>query len=158
MTVAGLPLHPLVVHAAVVLVPLAVVALAATGWRSTWRVTFALPVALSAAVAWVFAFLASQSGDALGEQLEDLSQAARRPIHNHEEYGQVAVITALLFTLGAVGLWLAQRYAGRLPAWAPTAVYAVASLAGIGAVVAMTLAGDTGARLVWQELGTFAPR
>jgi len=139
-------------------VPLAVLALIATGWRTSLRARFGLPVAITALVGWVFAFLASQSGDALGEQLEDLSQAARRPIHNHEESGQLAVITTLLFTLGTVALWLTQRYAGRLPTWAPTVVYGLASLAGIGATVAMTLAGDSGARLVWQELGTFVPR
>jgi hypothetical protein len=40
--VYGLPAHPLLVHAAVVLVPLAAVALVTTGWRETWRRAYLL--------------------------------------------------------------------------------------------------------------------
>jgi uncharacterized membrane protein len=158
MTVAGLPLHPLVVHAAVVLVPLAALALIATGWRASLRARFGAPLAIAAVVGWLAAFVASQSGDALAEEIEDLSRKAHDAIEGHEESGELAMITTLLFTLGAIALCAAQRYAGRLPTWAPTVVYGLASLAGLAAMIAMTLAGDSGARLVWQELGTFAPR
>ncbi|MCB9482719.1 MAG: hypothetical protein H6675_01805 [Dehalococcoidia bacterium] len=48
-SIAGLPAHPLVVHGAVVLVPLAAVALIAIGWRKDWRKHYSLPVAL---IAW----------------------------------------------------------------------------------------------------------
>lgn len=120
MTVAGLPLHPLVVHAAVVLVPLAALALIATGWRASLRARFGAPLAIAAVVGWLAAFVASQSGDALAEEIEDLSRKAHDAIEGHEESGELAMITTLLFTLGAIALWAAQRYAGRLPTWAPT--------------------------------------
>ena len=61
----GLPAHALIVHAAVVLVPLAMLALVVTGWRAPWRQVYALPVALLAAGGAFFAILAAGSGEPL---------------------------------------------------------------------------------------------
>ena len=46
--VGGVPVHPLVVHGAVVLVPLAVLALIALGWKAEWRRSYALHIAVLA--------------------------------------------------------------------------------------------------------------
>lgn len=61
----GLPAHPLLVHAAVVLVPLAALALVAVGWKEAWRRVYYLPVALIAMAGAGSAFLAKQSGETL---------------------------------------------------------------------------------------------
>jgi hypothetical protein len=54
----GLPAHPLVVHAAVVLVPLAALAFVATGWRAAWRQAYYLPIMLLAVAGSVASWIA----------------------------------------------------------------------------------------------------
>ena len=65
---------------------------------------------------------------------------------------------AVVFALTAIGLFLVTRYGKRwnLPEWAPTAVYAVAALAGLGATGIMVAAGHSGAELVWKDVGSLA--
>jgi hypothetical protein len=60
-SVFGLPAHPLVVHMAVVLVPLAALSLIAVGWNKAWRHTYYLPITLLALGGAVGSFLASFS-------------------------------------------------------------------------------------------------
>jgi uncharacterized membrane protein len=162
MTVAGLPLHPLVVHLAVVLVPLAALALIATGWRESWRRVAALPVAVTAVVGATGAFLASQSGDSLQESMEAIARSAGTRVRfgDHPDYGQVAGILAMLFAVAAVGAWALPWWerTHRVPTWFDRALYVIGVVLAVGAIVTMTIAGDTGARLVWQDVGTFAPR
>lgn len=63
----ALPLHPLVVHFAVVLVPLAFIALVAVVAVKRWREHYAIPaVGLSIAAA-LFSFFAYESGEKLAE-------------------------------------------------------------------------------------------
>ena len=61
-TVAGLPLHPLVVHAVVVLLPLAAVGTLAAAARPAWRRVLAIPTLLVALAGAVAVPLASSSG------------------------------------------------------------------------------------------------
>jgi uncharacterized membrane protein len=160
MTVAGLPLHPLVVHVAIVFIPLATIALLMLGWRASWRARFGLPIALAATIGAVGAFVAAQSDEQLEDSFRDLARAAghRLQLGNHPDYGDAAEITAIAFAVMALLLWQLPRWEARLPRWAPTAVYMLAAGSALAALTAVTLAGDSGARLVWQELGTFAPR
>jgi len=54
-TIAGLPIHPLVVHAVVMLLPLSAIGLIACVLRPAWRQRFGILVVLGAlggAVAW----------------------------------------------------------------------------------------------------------
>ena len=54
----GVPAHPLMVHVAVVLVPLAALALIAVGWNRAWRHQYYLPIALVSVAGAVGAFFA----------------------------------------------------------------------------------------------------
>ena len=71
-TFNGLPLHVLVVHAAVFVTPLAALAALALV-RPSWRTRFRWPVAIALLVAWLVVWLARASGEALqvaiGDQL-----------------------------------------------------------------------------------------
>ena len=60
--VNGIPLHPLVVHAVVVLLPLAVVGTIAIVLRPSWRVRYGPLVVLAAAVSTVLMPVATSSG------------------------------------------------------------------------------------------------
>ena len=159
-TAFGLPAHVLLVHAAVVLVPLAALALVATGWRSAWRESYAGPIALMAVAGAVFAFLAKQSGEPLKNDIRQAARAAGQAANfgEHPENGDTAFVFAMLFGLTALGLWLATRYRERLglPTWAPMAAYGLGVGAAVIATLTMVIAGHSGATLAWNDLGTFA--
>ncbi len=80
-TIAGLPVHALVVHAVVVLGPLAALMLLAYALRPTWRTGLRWPTLLLSAVAAASAFVATQSGEALEERVGD-------PAFDHAEKGR----------------------------------------------------------------------
>lgn len=146
-TIAGLPAHPLVVHAAVVLVPLAAVFHVATGWRPTWRRVYALPAAAVGIAGAVFAWLAKASGEPLEDSVKSAARAVgqRARFGDHPEQGDA----------GFAVLAFVERKRP-LPRWAPLAAWAAAGIIGVVAIATMTVAGHSGAQLVWKDVGTFA--
>ena len=153
-SIAGLPAHPLVVHGAVVLVPLAAVALIAIGWRKDWRKHYSLPVALIAWAGWFLAQMASGSGEALEHDLKGAARQAGQNVRfgDHTELGSTAAFIALILAIAATGLWVIDRWGSRfnLPPWATTAMYAAGCLAAVAATAWMVQAGHTGAQLAWD--------
>lgn len=159
-SIAGLPAHPLVVHGAVILVPLAVLALVATGWKESWQKQYGLPVMLLAVAGAVFAWLADSSGEPLEHALRDAAAAAgeaRPTFGEHPEEGERAMTLAMAFGGLAIVYWAAVTTSlrERLPTWAPRAAYAAASIAGIGALFAIVAAGHSGASLAWKETADY---
>ena len=158
-SILGLPAHALLVHAAVILVPLAALALAAMCWKPSWRRNYSLPVALLAIAGAVIAFLAKSSGEPLEDAVKDAAReaGAQARFGDHPGQGDTAFIFALVFALAATAVWAADRFGveWKLPKWAPTATYGVALLVGALAVTTMFIAGHSGAELVWKDVGTF---
>lgn len=156
----GLPAHPLVVHAAVVLVPVAAVGFAATAWRPAWRRSYGIPVLTLAFAGALFAFLADQSGGPLEHNVRDAARAAgtRARFGDHPEQGQAAYLWAVFFLVAVGVVFVADRWGERLrlPKWAPGGLYAVALLPALVAVLTMVAAGHSGAQLVWKDVGSFA--
>jgi len=158
-SIAGLPAHPLLVHAAVVLVPLAAIAHVVTGWRPAWRRSYAIPVALIGASGAVFAWAASATGEALEEQVEEAAEAFGRRVRfgDHPEQGEAAFSWALVLGLALIGFavlaWLERKR--ELPRWAPLAAWAAVVVIAAVATVSMTVAGHSGAELVWKDVGNF---
>ena len=68
-TVLGLPVHALVVHGVVVLLPLMAIITAAVAFVPRWRATAAWPVAVVDAGMVAMTFVARQSGEALQTRL-----------------------------------------------------------------------------------------
>lgn len=145
-TVAGLPLHPLVVHGAVVLVPMSAALFALLVFRPGLRVTYARPVLIllwAGAASSVAAVLAGQQ---LAEQ--------RGVSELHETSGKLLAIASLL--LAVIGyFWNAQLKAhvsgnteaansGLMKTWAALGL-ALSAAAMVGVVVA----GHSGATSVW---------
>ena len=155
----GLPAHALLVHAAVVLVPLAVVAFAALCWKKEWRQHYLLPVTLLTVAGGVAAFLAKQSGEPLQRNIRDAARTVgeRASFSEHPGQGNTAFAMAFVFMLAVVAYWAAERWGSKwnLPAWAPTAGYFVVLLPAALALLTMLIAGHSGATLVWKDLGTF---
>ncbi len=158
-SIFGLPAHALLVHAAVVLVPLAVVAFAVLCWKHEWRSHYLVPVTVLTVVGGGCAFLAKQSGEPLQSTIRDAARAAgqRAALGDHPEQGDTAFVMAFLFMVAVVAYWAANRWGNKwnLPAWTPTAGYFVVLAPAALALVTMIVAGHSGATLVWKDLGTF---
>ena len=151
-TFNGLPLHPLVVHAAVVITPLA--ALVALGLvRPSWRERLRWPAVVAVAVAWGLVWLARASGSDLqtvnGEFFKQ-NRAARESLDLH--IGFADKLNYVLFTLLVVLIvfaWLQPKLA-RPVGTVGAVVIAVLALMVIG-LVAQT--GEQGARTLWNPDG-----
>ena len=141
MYIFGLPLHPLVVHAAVVLIPLASIGALSVVVSSRARERFGwLTVAFAVAAAGA-AITAKVSGEALAQALGGIAPL----IATHRQYGELTPwpAVALAVTLPA-GLLIRGR---SKPAWVAAAVLSV--LAALAGLVLVVLTGDAGARAVW---------
>ena len=142
MEINGLPLHPLVVHAAVVFGPLA--ALAALGYLvPRWRPILRWPLVVLAVIATAAIVLAYYSG---GDLLDSKPELEASPlVEKHEELGDQLLWVGLGFGLVAIvtGLVHARRGALRVVLDVLLAVAAVVLL------VWVFRTGEAGARAVW---------
>lgn len=150
-TIAGLPLHPLVVHATEVLVPTAalVIALAAL-WPSFRRWAGFLPFGLALG-ALVLVPISTQSGEALQERVKGSSL-----ISTHADLAEgLLPWIFVLFVASAVLLWWSRHErkgnAPRAPKWVAVALAASAVLAAAGTTGQAVLIGHSGATAVWSQ-------
>lgn len=160
--VAGLPLHPLVVHAVVVLVPLAVLGAVVIALSPAARRRYGTLVAGVTAVATLAVPIATESGENL-EHVLPLSPAIATHAHLGDEllpFVAVLLVAVLALLLvdrrerradgpGAVVRASVRRY--RLLGAALAAVVVVT--AGASAVQVVRV-GDSGARAVWAGVPT----
>lgn len=144
--IGGLPLHPLLVHAAVVLVPLAVAAVVlAQFWPAARRRLGAVTPLAAIAVAVVVP-LTLLAGLQLKEVVGPLPRVLR-----HEGYGRALLPWTLALAALAVVQWWWFRVERTPDRRAVRIVLAVATVViGAGTIVAVVLAGDSGARAVWE--------
>lgn len=156
MTIAGLPLHPLVVHAAVVFIPLAAVLGIVFAVAPRWRWLTRWPTAALSVAVVGLGFLATSSG----ESLEESSAASvERAVEEHAERGDalawLLVGFAVLAVLGAYALSGTTALASGKGAWQsriPALEKVMPALLVLGALavlVMVVLVGDSGARAVW---------
>lgn len=143
-TVFGLPLHPLAVHAVVVLVPLA--ALGALVMAVSRRLSrrYGGLIVVAGVVAFIASFVAKEAGETLALKVGQPGQ--------HAQLGNVVPLLTLLLGLGIAGFWLADRgIPGNRsrPWWLRVAAVALIVIA-VLATVWTVRAGHTGAELVWQ--------
>lgn len=147
-TIGGLPLHPLVVHFAVVLLPLGAIGLIIVGLVPRFRRAYLPIVTGTLGVGSIFAFLAKQSGEALSE-----TQGFPR---EHAALGDVLFPASVGLVALAVTMWLVTR--GERPVVHLRAVVA-ASIVGAIAVSALTFAvGHSGATATWGTVASDEPR
>src|SRR3954469_25224130 len=88
--IAGLPLHPLVVHLVVILVPLAAVGVVLTCWRPGWRESYLLPLTALAIVGAIAALVTTNSGEALESSIRHAASASgtRARLGDHPDQGE----------------------------------------------------------------------
>ena len=133
----GLPLHPLVVHAAVVFVPLAALLLITGTIILRWR--WLMPTAvLTSWVATGFSILASQSGEALGHVIGTPQQ--------HGELGEALPPLMIAMSVVATLTWWLRNNSSRL-------IKGLSQLASVGlaiaALILVVLVGHSGAVATW---------
>ena len=151
----GLPLHPLLVHAAVVFVPLTSLGLIALVLFPRLQSKYLDLVTLSALVALGSAMLAKQSG-------EQFAARVGLPVEHAELGEQLVAVTAVL--TGAVIVWnFLVRTKNNSKALLSLAKYGGAAVALVALFVTFQT-GHTGAKATWenrisqgQDQGTSAP-
>lgn len=147
-SIGGLPLHPLVVHAVVVLVPLAALGTVAIAVRPAWRRPYGPPVVALAAVAAALCPVATSSGEALAGRVGSPGK--------HAELGEQLVWFVLPLALLALALAVLDRTRSTPPV-VPTAVAVLAVLAALATVVQAYRVGDSGAEAVWGGVVSSSP-
>lgn len=138
-SIAGLPLHPLVVHAAVVLLPLAALAVIATAVVPKWRRTYGGIVGIAVASAGAATFMAKESGEALAARIGEP--------HEHAEWGnRLFLIAGVFCAISLVWLLVAWRSPGVLS----TFLGGMAALMAVAVGVATVYTGHSGAKATWE--------
>lgn len=150
----GLPVHPLIVHATVVVVPAAAVAVALAAVWSRFRRWFSWGTPAAAVAATILVPLATSSGESLQQQLP---RTALIEAHVRLAEGLLPWVIALS-VLAVAGWWmhgLAGRFSPRRPLarWLPVLVAVLAVVAAVGTLVEVVLIGHSGAAAAWTTTG-----
>lgn len=147
MTINGLPLHPLVVHGALVFAPIAAL-LAVAYLVPRWRRHLRWPVLVGAVLAAIFVWFAAFTGGSLEDATRAemaANPALARAIHHHEDLaGKLQASTWVLAALALGAWWFHHR-----PGWARNVLLVLLPLCGVAALVLVVMTGDAGARAVW---------
>lgn len=141
--IAGLPLHPLVVHAAVVLLPLAALVLILLVFVPAWRTRFGWVTIGALAAGTGAAWVAKESGEALAAKVGLPA--------DHAQWGDILVpVSLVLFVVAVIWLVLRNR-ATRATSGsvAATITGGLTVLLALAATAITVLVGHSGAQAVW---------
>jgi uncharacterized membrane protein len=159
-TILGIPAHPLLIHAAVVFIPLLIVAAIVYAAFPQVRGRIDWAVVALAIIAPIAALFAKLSGQDLKSQLIEKKLTSPQllvSIAQHNTYGNetfwwtlaLGIVTLVLF----VFTWRMRNAEASSSAMTVRVVSTVVML-GLGAVVGYYVfrTGDTGAHMVWQGI------
>jgi hypothetical protein len=142
MEINGLPLHPLVVHAAVIFGPIA--ALAALAFLvPRWRAKLRWPMVVLAVIATLSIVAAYLTGDNFLEHKPELRTSPQ--VQTHEDRaGQLLWVTIAFGVIALASGWFATR-TGALR----VVLDVLLGVAAVATLVLVFLTGEAGARAVW---------
>ena len=150
MELFGIPLHPLVVHAVVVLVPLVALGVLVVAFWGKARRQFGWLLAVFSVGAVGATLLAAESGE---ELFESLGEEASSTLSSHMSWGRVAFWPALVMAVALIAMMLTTR--GRDPKQRLPMLYwvtaVIAALAAVASLVLVVMVGHSGATAVWSE-------
>ncbi|MGH8825913.1 MAG: DUF2231 domain-containing protein [Jiangellaceae bacterium] len=149
-TVFGVPLHPLLVHAVVALVPLTMLGTVAVALVPRLRGTYGWLVVAAAAASFAAVPFTTRSGENLKESLS-LGGPVLEKVNEHQQMGERVIWAVGAMFVFNLLLMLAHR-AGR-PAGQSTALAALATLAALVSFVLVILTGHLGSTAVWNPGG-----
>ncbi len=147
MEIGGLPLHPLVIHATVVLTPVAALCALAYAVVGRWRDRLRWPMGVLAVLATASVVAAYLTGRNL---LEGRPALGTKPlVVTHEDRATLLLWVALGFgAVSVVATWLHVR-AGAVQVVLRVALTVIA----LAVLVQVVRTGDAGSRAVWEVLG-----
>jgi hypothetical protein len=153
MEIIGLPLHPLIVHATVIIVPLTAVGAIAISLIPWARVRYAELVLLAAILAPILTFVTQRAGqDLYEERFAGAQLSGAEALEHHVTIGGQLLVWTIGLLVGVVALFLGQRMVtkdhprGRLV----LAIGSVLSIFfGLASVVQVIRIGHAGATAVW---------
>lgn len=153
-TVFGLPVHPLIVHATVVLVPLAALTLLLSAVWPRYRRWAGPLTPATALVALALVPMTTSSGENLEGQLGESPL-----IQKHAELADMMLPWMIAVTvLAAGGYWLHRRSAvsgdRAAPRWLSVAVAVLSVVAFAGTTVQVVLVGHSGADAAWHGVAS----
>lgn len=152
LEIGGLPLHPLIVHAVVILLPLTVLAaILGTVWPAARR-RLGVVTPLAALVVLVLVPVTVAAGESLKAVVGPVPGLAR-----HEMFGRMLLPWVIALFVATAAQWAWYRWGtqpqresatGRSRA-IPVTIGIVTVLASAGALVIVILTGEAGSRAVW---------
>jgi hypothetical protein len=150
----GIPAHPLLLHAPVILVPALALATVVLQIKPEWRREYGIALGLGAMLTSAATSLTANSGEAWQEMLDQRDQLQ---IHDHAELGDklkalvilfaVLILIQLLLERGALGS-LSERFSDPRAAL-PMALSTLLVIVALGAAVLTFLTGHEGAKVVF---------
>ncbi|MEP7088665.1 MAG: DUF2231 domain-containing protein [Nocardioidaceae bacterium] len=156
MEISGLPLHPLVVHAAVVLIPLTALLGIALGVLPRWRWLSRWPTAVASVACVALAFLATTSGRSLAT-----SRHLEQLVHTHQARGDllakmtivmaVVIVASAILLPGTSGLASGKGAVAKRVAYADRVLPVLLVVVAVAVLVQVVLTGDSGARALWGQ-------
>lgn len=141
-SVFGLPTHPLVVHAAVVLVPLAAIGAVIMAFAPRFSVRFGPTVVVIAAIGVIASIVSRQSGESL--------TLLRGVSADHQSSGSIMPLFALGLLGVTLALWLLDRRGARRRTLSGQILAVVVVAVAVVATGWTIRTGHTGAQMVWQ--------
>ena len=164
-TIDGLPAHIMLVHALVVLLPLAALLLVLTAWWPAARRRLAGPNVILSSFTLVLVPVTMNAGQWLQDRVEDTPL-----LRDHTRLGDTALYAAFAVTVAALVIWwrhhesvrVANPPSGSRRTFLAPRNTAVTIVVGVVAVVVagaavydVYLIGDSGARASW--IGDYSP-
>jgi hypothetical protein len=155
ITVNGLAAHPLVIHAVVVLLPLAAAGTLLVAARPTWRRNLGVPVFLLALVGALAVPIATETGD----QLKRALGGGGRLVQIHEQRADRLLPYTILFAASLLATLVVGRRADRVEdsgqvAGITAGLGVLAAVSGLVVTGLVIWVADAGAMAVWQGVGT----
>ena len=155
LQVAGLPLHPLIVHAVVVLTPLTVLALLLGAFWPAARQRLGVVTALGALLVLVLVPITVAAGESLAERIGPVPAVER-----HRGLGEMLLPWVIALFVVAAAQWAWFRFGdARMRRGSPGGARAVgiglavaSVVVAVGTLLVLVLIGDSGARAVWGGL------
>ena len=139
----GLPVHPLVVHSAVVLVPLVAIAALVMSYVPSFSRRYGKLVIIFAVIAQISLFVAKSSGESFEERLG-------KEVERHAEFGETAPLTFIPLLILLFIRWRMDREGATIGSPIVRLLVSILLIgAAILALIYIFLTGHSGAESVW---------